>query len=178
MTGISNFDKSLKFPSKAKAVQEFLANNKYKAIDSNTQGISWIELYTLYKLSGGPCMVDNPESKAQAKPMMRQQLKAFVHTARTIARLTMECDDAMPFRFNDCKKTRLKGLGISTHIPMLKCQVAIDSNLRREIAAHIIKSQGRRNPKQMKDILDRRVAIKTQKFVVAKKNKVECKHRC
>ncbi len=83
----------------------------------------------------------------------------------------MEDGDAMLFRYNGCKKPRLKGLGITTHIPMLRCQMKVDEALKKEIAAHIVKSQGRKSQKQVKDILDKRVTIKPQKFVVANKTK-------
>ena len=83
---IGRFDKVVKYPQRARGVQDFLANNKFVMVDDNVQGISWVELYTLYKLQGGSCMVDNLKGKAAARPMMRQQLKAFVSTTRAIAR--------------------------------------------------------------------------------------------
>ncbi len=79
---------------KAKQVQEFLQNTKIKQVAEGQQGISWLELYTLYKLVGGECMVEDPSNKAAPKPSMRMQLKAFTSTCRNVARLTMEQQDA------------------------------------------------------------------------------------
>ena len=90
--------------------------------------------------------MDDPDNPAAPRPMLRQQLKAFVNTVRTIARLAMEDDDANLFRANSCKRPRLKGLGIISHVAMIKCHVAVDEDTKNEIARHILRSQGGLHP--------------------------------
>ena len=75
---IKRFATASKYTNKAEHVQNFLAATKFKVTANDEQGISWIELYTLYKLAGGPCMIDDPINKAAPKIMMRHQLKAFI----------------------------------------------------------------------------------------------------
>ncbi len=54
---------------------------------------------------------------------------------------------------------------------MLRCQVVVENGLNKEIAKHIVRSQGRKTQKQVDDIVDKRMTIKEQKFVVANKTK-------
>ena len=86
---------------------------------------------------------------------MRQQLKVFVCTTKAIVRLTMDSDDAMLFKACTNKKPRLKGLGIITHMATVKCQIDVDEKTRKDLASNILRSQARRNDKQIKEILDK-----------------------
>ena len=99
MTCTSKFKSTFKDDQEASGVQN-LANTSFKSIEDAEQGDSWLELYTLYKLTGGQCMVDKPENLAAPRPAMRHQLKAFVRPTKAIVRLIIENDDAM--RFNHC----------------------------------------------------------------------------
>ena len=114
-------------------------------------------------------MVEQPKNKAVARVSLRLQLKAFVQTVRGIARLTMEEGDAELFKANPAKKPRLRGLGISSHVPTIRCQVDINEETRTKIASHILKSQARRGQRQVQEILEKKTDIPLQKYVLANK---------
>ena len=171
MIDIGQFADTMKKHHRAKEVQGFLASTSYRKVEAGEQGISWLELYTLYKLTGEKCMVGDEVDKTQPKPALRNQLRAFKNTVRTIARLTMEHSDAEMFRASTNKKPRLKGLGIVSHAAMINCQIDIDSTTRKDIATHILRSQARMSQKKVKDILEQRQQVKLQKMVLANKNK-------
>ena len=158
------FSDSVKYKNKAKGVQDFLTKNKIKEVEEDRQGTSWLELYTLYKMDGGECMVDDTTDKGAPRPAMRTQIKAFVKTCRDIARLTMESEDAKLFQCNKAKWPRLKRLGISTHVPMVRFHIVINKDTAIEMTKHILSSQARRNKKQLEDIAKRNANQSVQIF--------------
>ena len=143
MEDVAKYTKTVKHKSRAKQVQEFLQNTKLKPVRGEQQGVSWLELYTLYKLAGGRCMLEDPTNKAAPRPSMRQQLKAFIATCRDVARLTMGPKDAELFQANRTKKPHLQGLGINTHMPMVKFQIVMPCEGGKEIGQQITLEIGR-----------------------------------
>ena len=139
--------------SSALGVQNFLRRLEFKPCHGEEQGTSWLELYILYKMAGGSCVVSNPASKAQARPSMRVQLKEFKRICRFIAKHTMAEEDAKLLKPNLSKKPRLWGLGIETHVAMVNFNVCIKSHAQRQISRHILKSGRHRTVKQVEEIL-------------------------
>ena len=166
---ITNFNASERDKAKAKEVQTFFENTKIRKLGKGQQGVTWLELYTLYKMSGGNCMREDPENEALAKPAMRVQLKTFKAICRRIARLTMDEDDAKLFRANKERKPRLKKLEISTHMAMLNFQIVINTHTATEMTKHILRSQARRNNKLIQDIIQHKTHVKVTKFSAVNK---------
>ncbi len=164
MEDVAKYTKTVKHKSRANQVQEFLQNTKLKPVRGEQQGVSWLELYTLYKLAGGQCMLEDPTNKAAPRPSMRQQLKAFIATCRDVARLTMGPKDAELLQANRTKKPRLKGLGINTHMPMVKFQIVVPCEGGKEISQQILRSQARRSLKQAQELVQNRQQVKLSKF--------------
>ncbi len=171
MEDVQKYDKLMSKQQKAKKVQDFLQNTKIKKVDEGQQGISWLELYTLYKLAGGECMVDDPISKAAPKPSMRRQLKAFISTCRNVARLTMEQLDADLFRYNKSKKPRLAKIGICNHVPMVRFQVVISHHTGKAVAQAILKSQARRTDQQASELVTQKKAVRLQKLSIVNRTR-------
>ncbi len=164
MLDIGNFIKTVEHKDRASEIQDFLKGTRVRQVRHQQEGTSWLELYTLYKLGGGSCVVADPECKAAPRPSMRMQLKAFTKTCRAIARLTMEQQDANLFKANGAKKPRLKTLGIQTHMPMVNFQLVIDKKTQEEIAKQIVRSQARRTLKQAEEIVGQAQRVKLGKF--------------
>ena len=82
-----------------------------------------MELYTMFKLDGGSCMVKDPLDKACARPSMRLQTKTFQKAVREIAKFTIGPEDAVILKPSTHKKARLKCLGIITHMAMMKAKI-------------------------------------------------------
>ena len=85
MIDIKNFKAINDKYDAAPDVQDFMQHIKFQKCVGEEQGTSWLELYILYKLSGGRCPVKDPSSKAMARPSMRAQTKSFKEICRYIA---------------------------------------------------------------------------------------------
>ncbi len=164
MEDVHKYEELVKRKRKAKQVQEFLQNTKISKVEEGQQGISWLELYTLYKLAGGQCMVEDPESPAATKPSMRIQLKEFISTCRNVARLTMGQHDSDLFKHNRSKKPRLTKLGICNHAPMVRFQVVISKGTAKAMAQAILRVQARRTKKKAAELINQKQAVRLQKL--------------
>ena len=58
-------------------VENFLVQLSITLAGSSIRGITWLELYTLYRLLGHPKMIANDADPAMAKPSLAQQLVHF-----------------------------------------------------------------------------------------------------
>eukprot|EP00973_Karenia_brevis_P083283 11548322-Karenia_brevis.AAC.1 len=122
----------------AQQIQSFIGKMEYKPCKVDEEGTSWPELYTLFKMAGGGCMVENAEGSAEARPSMRVQIKRFQMACRDIVKHTMTAEDAECFKPSAYKKARLKSLGIISHMAMVRLKVVIRSEARQELAFHIL----------------------------------------
>ncbi len=66
MMPISGFSEFVAKHDSAQQVQKFLQRLEFKGCEEGEEGTSWLELYVLYKKSGGKCVVNDPKEKAQA----------------------------------------------------------------------------------------------------------------
>ncbi len=69
-----------------KEVQQILSRLEVTRPGEEEFGITWLELYTLYKSLGYRCAASQPSSKAKARPSLGAHLKAFKLEVRRIAR--------------------------------------------------------------------------------------------
>jgi ribonuclease HI len=169
MINIKNFKGVLETHTKAEEIQKFIKGMTFQKCIAGEQGISWIELYILYKLQGGRCPVEELPNKAEKRPALRTQLKQFRATCRIIARHTMSQEDAINFKPSTYAKPRLQGLGVDNHMAMISCNVCINDELKRKIAFHILRIQTGRTIKITNRILDGDVSIPTARINLQKR---------
>ena len=104
-------------------------------------GITWLELYVVYRLSGYPPPIPPTTPAATSRPTLRQQLHHFRATVRLIATNTFAPEDRWLFRGMHTKYHRLRTLGITTHLATLPWQPSLTLPGQRQIAVEILRSQ-------------------------------------
>eukprot|EP00973_Karenia_brevis_P046641 6470441-Karenia_brevis.AAC.1 len=113
--------------AKQREVQRFLTRLSFAKPRGGEFGITWLELYTLYKAMGHPCPVNNPEARAKARPSMGAQVHAFKIAARRIVQRTVKDDHKQLFACGKKRGLALMRLGISSHAATLNCVVKMDA---------------------------------------------------
>ncbi len=152
-----------KYP-RATQVQKFLQNISFQKVRPEEEGTTWLELYILYKMQGGECVISDPGNKAASRPSMRLQLKTFKAIVKNISTNLMNPQDAETFRPSLSPKPRLWCLGIQTHLAMFRASMCLEDEARTNLAEHILSSQARRGPKKAKEALRTGNRIKVIKF--------------
>ena len=113
-------------------------------LDHGTFGITWLELYTLYRMAGYPEPLTYDTTQATARPTLRQQLHNFRHATRQLVTNTMPQQTHGLFR-GKCGMhgKRLHTLGINTNLAILPWQPDITPATQQRVAQEILRSQHR-----------------------------------
>ena len=115
----------------------------------DSMGTTWLELYTLYRMTGHPEPVTYNTTQATVRPTLRQQLHTFRHTTRQLVINTMPQQAHTLFKGkSDMHGKRLGTLGINTNLAILPWQPDITPSTRTRIAQEILRSQHRLSLKQ------------------------------
>ena len=93
-------------------VQKFLADARL-AEPENIRGISWLEIYILYRIRGFPKPLADPGRKAHNRATADKQIRAFKTLFRGVASRTMFDLDAHLFKPGKIQKDGLLGLAIA-----------------------------------------------------------------
>ena len=117
---------------------------------TGTMGITWIELYVLYRLAGFMEPIRIETESAVTRPTLRQQLHRFRAIMQQVVRLTCSSQDQWLLQGRDATQHRLQGLGVTTHLTILPWQPHLTPTAQQQIALEVLKSQqGITQPKAM-----------------------------
>ena len=109
-----------------------------------TRGITWIELYLHYRMSGFPNILQDPIIKSKARPSLARQMRAFKREFRAVVCRCM--DDAVDqhlFAPGPRGVQALKGLAINGDHATVNCNVQIDGECSRELAIQVVSASRR-----------------------------------
>ena len=145
-------------------IQKFLKQTRFKPCEPGHDGITWFEMYILYRLWGGPDGIKDTARTSKAPACMRSQVRNFKMCLKEVAALTMETKDKDYFKPSSNKKARLRGMGIDTYLAMTSFRVAITEEAKTALAKEILKSQTRRAPNELEAILQKKQPIMCTKY--------------
>ncbi len=113
------------------ALGEFLQRNTWRSFNDNEFGITWIELFVLFKKMGYPNPLDNGTRKASTRKSLASQIKAFKLGIRRLARDLLEDEEQRElFRVGKTKGYALKHLGVASHAAHINSMVKITDSIR------------------------------------------------
>ena len=161
---IANYRRTIGIYPEAQDIQRFLQEIKLQAVDGSEQGVSWLELYVLFNLHGYGMKEQKGHSRAESRRTLKCQFKRFIMAIRAINRHTADEQSALFFRHHEGKMPRLRGLGISSHVPMVRFQVQLPKEMKDAIAFEIIRSQTRHSRLKVQEILDGKIKVQTKKL--------------
>ena len=111
-----------------------------KEADEGTRGITWVELYTIYRLIGYD--KPHPDSKhaSKAKTPPAKQINKFKKEIKAVAKIIMVGQsDINLFNQRKAKQGTLKGVGINGKLPTLGFNIALNEQGQCEVTKALIK---------------------------------------
>jgi len=94
-------------------VEAFLANLKIQPVNQDLRGLTWLELYILYRIRGGHKIIPDPSNKALPKGTADKQMRAFQRAVRVVVDRTLDPQaDAILFKPGPARCNNLRGVGI------------------------------------------------------------------
>jgi hypothetical protein len=138
--GIQAFKKYKDHNKEATEVQQFLSNLKVCSISPECRGITWYELYILYRSRGYNKPLKDPDNKACANATADKQIRAFKNNIRNVISRTLQ-DNSDAHLFNPSKPVidSLIGVGITGKHTTLNMGVEVNDQEATNIAINLIK---------------------------------------
>ena len=164
MIPISNFSGTTAKFWNAPQIQDFLKQCRFTACKDGEDGISWLELYVLFRLCGGEDGIKQPERRSATHASMRAQVKTFKNGVKEVVKMTVDSEEQNHFKPNAEKKPRLRGLGIDTHMAMINIRVAITEEASSALASEILKSQKRRSESEIREIILKKMRFECTRY--------------
>ncbi len=138
-------------PCKPKSVQahwcesldEFLQRNAWRSLEEGEFGISWVELFVLYKKLGYPNPIKEGSGKAKVRASLAKQLHAFKVGVRRFAKEWVEDERQKSlFSAGKAKGYVWKHLGIASHITHLNAAIRLSESARKDIEQDLLYLNG------------------------------------
>ena len=131
----------------------FLEKYPFIPTEEGENGISWQEMFIIYKLCGGKDMLNKPCNGAKKRASALKEREAFNKCARSIINNGMKDEDQALFKPNDIKKARLANIGITTMVATIKANVQITNEAQREINKALLTMQKSYTQKNLEKVL-------------------------
>jgi len=135
IASIHCFDSLIKKSSEVVEVESFLANLSIQPASQDLRGITWLELYVLYRIRGGVKIIPDPPNPALPRGSADKQIRAFRRSVRSVVERTLNPDtDGGLFRPGPAKCNNLLGVGILGKQACLRLNVKVLPNEGEAIA--------------------------------------------
>jgi len=119
----------------SESIQTFLSQLQIVEASTTIRGITWLELYILYRIRGGVKPIPDPQNVAANRATVDKQLRAFKRTLRGIIDRTIDPEvDGKLFHAASAKLNALKGVGILGKQPTLLFNAYINDSEQDHIA--------------------------------------------
>ena len=133
-------------------IEHFLANIQVKETGQSERGITWVELYVIYRLRGNPAPYTTNERKAANKKTAWQQIKEFTRQMRGNITRTLTSEDQMLFKPHTKQdRCMLKQIAINGDLPAINCNVSLYEGEQESIAealVHLSRHTAKKNCKE------------------------------
>ena len=141
MLSINNMGETIHKHKNAHMVHKFLEMIPIENLKEGEEGISWHEIFVLYKMCGGNDMICKPMSGAQKRASLEKQFNAFKKCARHIINHAISEDGKQVLKPGNMKKPRLLPVGILTRVATINGNVNLTNEAKLEVEINIIKMQ-------------------------------------
>ena len=126
--------------SASKHIEHFLANLQVVPCNGSIRGITWLELYILYRCRGYHKPIANPGHAAKLRATPAKQIRAFKkHVRGIVCRSLQDSTDACLFRPSPPMMDALIGVGITGKHATLNLNVALNQQEQDAIAQWLTK---------------------------------------
>jgi len=136
---IYDYSNYIKCNNRAHNIEQFLANVQVKETGPSGRGITWIELYVLYRIRGNPAPYTYNALKAANKKTACQQIKEFTRQMRGNITRTLTNEDQLLFKPHKTQnRCMLKQIAIKGDPPAINCNISLYEGEQDTIAESLV----------------------------------------
>lgn len=153
LTGVGNMGETMCKYKNAYNVHQFLEKCPFNPTTEGEDGISWQEIFIVYKLCGGKGMLNKPCNGAKKRASIHKQLEAFKKCAKNIINNGMIEADQDVFKPNENKKARLETFGITTRVATIQANINLTKEAQTEVNKTLLTMQKDYSQKNLEKVL-------------------------
>ena len=154
IASIHDFSKHCKANNIAHNIERFIANLIAKECESHERGITWIEIYILYRIRGNPAPFEYNEKKAKNMKTACQQIKEFTRQFRAGIARTVDEGDKKWFKPHKNQDSNVFGkLAIEANPPSVNCNISLREGEQIKIAEAIVRLSRTADKKSCNDFV-------------------------
>jgi len=171
ITSIRNFKKEVAAKPHISHAEDFLKELHVQPTSSGVRGITWLELYILYRCSGYPKPIANPLNVGFAKPTLHEQIGAFKCCTKSIVMRALDSNACGSyFKPYVAHVQQYKGLAIEAVHAAISFNIALSQETVRILAAQLVKLTRRCNANVIRSFLDAETGLKSTKLTTKGKS--------
>ena len=120
--------------------QRFMERLTVLPIEERGVGTTWLELYVLYRMTGGQRPIPAPECKAKTGGSMAMQIRRFQTDFRAVAcRVLQGTPQAEMLKPAPPLEKPLVGLAVEGYLSMIKCRVVLLPETKQRLEDHVLR---------------------------------------
>ena len=164
----ARFPSSFRGYRRVNHVYNYLRAISVSPLIEGSQGISWIEIYILYRMAGFPPPLDQPLNPAAPRRTLKQQLNAFKLCARRIIMRLASRETSAVFQTPVCKTPRFLALQVLGHTPTVACRFHISDEAAASLRKYLVILLHRPSAANLQLALDQAISVHKRKVVIHK----------
>ncbi len=138
ITSICNLPKQVATHPCIEHAENFLKAIVVMPVANSIRGITWIEMYALYRMAGFPKPLAKPVGVAISRPTLSQQLGQFKNNVRCIASKVLDKDSAILFKPEQKHVCHFKGLAIDGVFASVSFNIHLSPDTQRLLTIQLI----------------------------------------
>ncbi len=123
-------------------IAKFLRRLEFQEADKDDFGVTWIELFVLYKAMGNDDPIPQNGRGAKVLPSLEKQLKVFKAKVRKIGREGIKGVCGNYLKAGAKKGYALKRLGVRNHMSALRGRIRMSEKVQMHVDKEILRANG------------------------------------
>ena len=120
-------------------IEQFLADSRFSREGQTCRGVTWLELYTIYRIKGYPKPIADPASPAAQRTTLLKQLACFKKVLRGVAQRSLAAEDQDMCKPGRAVPDALVGVGILGMHAALRVSKYLEDHEKKDLATKLLK---------------------------------------
>ena len=139
MSSIGCFKKYREREQAAIHIVQFLADSRFSKQSQTCRGVTWLELYTIYRVKGYPKPIADPASPAAQRTTLLKQLACFKKVLRGVVQRCLAAEDQEMLKPGRALPDALVGVGILGTHAAIKVNTYLKDSEKKDVATKLLK---------------------------------------
>jgi hypothetical protein len=119
-------------------IEQFLADSRFSKEGQTCRGVTWLELYTIYRIKGYPKPIADPASPAAQRTTLLKQIACFKKVLRGVVQRSLAAEDQDMFKPGRAVPDALVGVGILGMHAALRVNIYLQDGEKQSVSTKLL----------------------------------------